>query len=106
MEDQTRAKIRLPRLLSIPAPLRFLSCEPLLGPVDLLEWLPDGGVHWIIVGGESGPKHRPLDPAWAVSLRHQAQANGIPFFFKQVGGQRPTSGGDLLDERIKEFPPS
>jgi len=136
---QRSAEIRIPRLLSIPAPVRFLSCEPLLGPVDLrtipyqgdvpydLDVL-DGryrgrgapvgygtafpfglaslrSIGWIIIGGESGPGHRPLDLDHARSLRDQARATAVPVFFKQVGGPTPKAGGDLLDgEWIQEFP--
>ena len=99
VEDQKRADERIPALLNIPAKVRFLSCEPLLGPVDLAR---AGGLwsdinnnvvcnrvierlHWVIVGGESGPKARPMHPDWARSLRDQCQAAGVPFFFKQWG---------------------
>jgi protein gp37 len=95
VEDQTRAYERLPWLLELPTPVRFLSCEPLLGPVDLTWWL--HGIGWVIVGGESGPKHRPLNLDHARSLRDQCTAAGVPFFFKQVGGRTPTTGGHLLD---------
>lgn len=118
---QRSAEIRIPRLLSIPAPVRFLSCEPLLGPLDVSGWLGVGwdaddeswhqdlagpsGIAWIICGGESGPGHRPLDLDHARDLRDQALAAGVPWFFKQVGGASPHSNGDLLDgERIQEFP--
>ena len=104
VEDQLRAEERIPWLQCIPAPVRFLSCEPLLGYVELGEELTEG-VGWIIVGGESGPNHRPLDPDDARALRDEAERFGIPFLFKQHGGHRPTSGGDLLDGRQhKAFP--
>ncbi|MBO1438629.1 phage Gp37/Gp68 family protein [Meiothermus sp. CFH 77666] len=83
------------------AKVRFLSCEPLLGPLELhLE-----GIHWVIVGGESGPDHRPVNPTWVRSVRDQCQSAGVPFFFKQWGGRTPKSGGRLLDGRTwDEFP--
>lgn len=126
VEDQHWAEIRIPALLSTPAAVRFLSCEPLLGPVDLsmCDWTPPGmegwpGVHnplmgewwpceagdyakeyegrvtdqpridWVIAGGESGPKARPMHPAWPRSLRDQCTDAEIPFFFKQWGQYSP-----------------
>jgi protein gp37 len=104
VENQEVADERIPHLLKIPAAVRFLSCEPLLGPVDLTklcvdEWYHDclsgvgvlGGtgtdrvVHWVIVGGESGPNARPMHPDWARSIRDQCQATGVAFHFKQWG---------------------
>jgi protein gp37 len=93
IEDHARADERISALLSIPARVRFLSCEPLLGPVDLRFWDGRGngstrrseGIHWVICGGESGPHPRPMHPAWARSLRNQCQAAAVPFFFKQWG---------------------
>ena len=76
--------------------MRFLSIEPLLGPVGRL---PLDGIGWVIVGGESGPKARPMLPDWAREVRDQCLANRVPFFFKQWGGPRPKSGGRLLDGR-------
>ena len=106
VEDQERADERIPKLLEIPARVRFLSCEPLLGPLDLSRWLKIGGIGWIIVGGESGPGHRPLDLDHARDVLHQARAADVPAFFKQVGGRTPTAGGDELDgRRWKDFPP-
>lgn len=118
VEDQQRADERIPELLKIPAKVRFLSCEPLLGLVRLQlrqvthqrececagtgfvgdngpgirgnsEYhpceMPQPKIHWVICGGESGQKARPMDPGWARSLRDQCQAAGVPFFFKQWG---------------------
>lgn len=114
VEDQQRADERVQTLAELPAPVRFLSCEPLLGPVDLRMWLwlppfeddeRERGIDWVIVGGESGPGHRNLDLNHARSLRDQCADAGVPFFFKQVGGQFPTSGGDRLDgETLHAFP--
>lgn len=96
VEDQTRADQRIPELLEISATVRFLSCEPLLGPLDIRHirrghdhWFPLQHLHWIIAGGESGPKARPSHPDWLRSLRDQCQAAGIPYFFKQWGEFAP-----------------
>jgi len=96
VEDQAAAVRRIPELVGIPAAVRFLSCEPLLGPVDLAQNLPNermlrwvrpmiGMVDWVIVGGESGTHARPMSPDWARGLRDQCAKAGVPFFFKQWG---------------------
>lgn len=126
-ENQIEANRRVPHLLAVPAAVRFLSCEPLLGPIDLteIEHAPDHCIHalwgvkaetdgtasfgpkldWIIVGGESGPKARPMNMDWVRSLHRQCSAAGTAFHFKQVGGLRPTSNGCEIDGReYKEFP--
>jgi protein gp37 len=117
VEDQARADARIPLLLGTPAAKRFLSCEPLLGAVDLteIEHAPahcihalwglkaetDGTAHygpridWVIAGGESGDTARPMHPDWARSLRDQCRAAGVPFFFKQWGEWAPVSAIDL-----------
>ncbi len=98
-ERQIEADGRIPLLLQTPAAVRFVSCEPLLGPIDLTHYLvgeEDPGLvgncvgwtpplDWIIAGGESGPRARPMHPDWARSLRDQCVAAGVPFFFKQWG---------------------
>jgi protein gp37 len=99
VEDQARADERIPLLLETPAAKRFLSCEPLLGPVDLHDVIPDplawnfahgfDGIDWVIVGGESGPNARPMHPEWAMSLRDQCTLAGTAFFFKQWGEWTP-----------------
>jgi protein gp37 len=94
IEDQA-AVFRLRQLVQLPAETRFLSCEPLLGPI-LLDLT---GIHWVIVGGESGIGYRKLDPEWASGIRDQCLAAGVPFFFKQHGGRTPKAGGRLLDGR-------
>lgn len=104
VENAAMATERIPWLAEIPAPVRFLSMEPLLEAVHLngaaLE-----AVDWVIVGGESGPGHRPFDPAWARSLRAACSVYGVPFFFKQHGGATAKAGGHLLDgEVIQQFP--
>ncbi len=125
---QEEADRDIPKLLAVPAKVRFLSMEPLLGPVDLRLQRPvreddrqdmDGycshittaagsGIHWVIVGGESGPGARPMHPAWARSLRDQCQAAGVPFLFKQWGQWiAPSQHGAARAENgfapIKEF---
>lgn len=101
---QRRAEERLPLLLDVPAVVRFVSCEPLLGPLDLSPWLAD--LQWVICGGESGHEARPMNPEWARSLRNQCLEVLVPFFFKQHGGRYHNSGGRLLDGRIwDEMPP-
>jgi protein gp37 len=93
-EDQTTAEQRIPYLLQVPAEVRFLSCEPLLGPIDfinLIKWNKPGikyhypKIGWVIVGGESGHKARPMHPDWVRSLRDQCKDAEVPFFFKQWG---------------------
>ena len=90
---------RLTVLGRIPARIRFVSAEPLLGALDLSEWLSDGTLQWVIVGGESGNKARPMDMEWARQLRDQALDAGVAFFLKQLGGRRGKRGGDaaLMD---------
>lgn len=84
--EDARVIQRVHDLRTVPAAVRFLSCEPLIGPLDDL---PLDGIHWVIVGGESGPKARPMHPDWARSLRDQCAAAGVPFFFKQWGEWGP-----------------
>lgn len=78
----------------VQAAVRFISAEPLLGPLDDLDLT---GIDWLIAGGESGPAHRPVRPEWVRAIRDQCLAGGVPFFFKQWGGLRSKSGGRLLD---------
>lgn len=117
VEDQARADLRVPALLGAPAAVRFLSMEPLLGPVNLTEHLrvhvnqvgdrwEHGSLDWIIVGGESGPGARPMAAAWVRDLRDQCVSAGVPFHFKQWGSHDehgvPTHkkvAGRLLDGR-------
>jgi protein gp37 len=105
VENQHWADVRIPLLLETPAAIRFLSCEPLLGPVDLCSHLRTGGLHWVIAGGESGPKHRPMHAEWPRQLLAECTPHDVPFFFKQWGGRTPKAGGRELDGRIwDEFP--
>jgi len=89
VENQRWAEKRVPQLLEHAAAVHFLSCEPLLGPVDLSAWMPRRGrecaIAWVIAGGESGRRARPMNPDWARSLRDQCKAHGVPFHFKQWG---------------------
>src|SRR5205085_11375271 len=87
-EDQQRWDQRTDDLRKTPAAIRFVSAEPLLGLIRDDFGL--DGLHWLIVGGESGPGSRPIHPDWARSLRDQCAAAGVLFFFKQWGGYRPT----------------
>jgi protein gp37 len=101
VEDQRRAR-RAVELAHVPARIRFLSVEPLLGPIPAL---PLDGIQWVIVGGESGPSARPMDPAWVDSILEQCRARGVAFFFKQWGGvQKHRTGRELRGKRYEEMP--
>jgi protein gp37 len=131
--SQEEADRDIPKLLAVPAAKRFLSMEPLLGPVDIgllcENWSTDilmdpetgacecckrcdytgigNDIDWVIVGGESGPGARPMHPDWARSLRDQCEAAGVPFMMKQMGGVRDKLGAleDLPEDlRVREFP--
>jgi protein gp37 len=146
VENQKMADLRIPQLLDIPAYTRFLSVEPLIGEVDLVAsifkpnvWnkihpyhdyllaatLENSGIHWVIVGGESGSKARKIHPDWVRQIRDQCQQGSIPFFFKQWGtwlpiynsgitpnqfdlikGDKKQNGSLLDDEWHREFPES
>lgn len=101
VEDQTRVEERVPILSQIPASVRFLSAEPLLGHIS-----PDlTGIQWVICGGESGPGFRPMDPSWVRNLRDQCQAAQVAFFFKQWGTSSKKMAGRNLDGFIwNDFP--
>lgn len=90
-------------LREVPAAVRFISAEPLLGP---LEGLDLSGVDWLIAGGESGYRHRPVRAEWVHELRDRCLAEGVAFFFKQWGGVRPKTGGRLLDGRTWDDMPT
>jgi protein gp37 len=90
-------------LKDVPAAIRFVSAEPLLGPLDDLDL---DGLDWVIVGGESGPKHRAVSVEWIRDLRDRCLAEGVPFFFKQWGGLRSKSGGRELDGEVWSQMPS
>lgn len=98
--DYTR---RVRHLQRVPATVRFLSVEPLLGPIP---HLPLSGIHWVIAGGESGPHARPVEPAWIRGIRDQCVARKVPFFFKQWGGVRKKRTGRMLDHRTWDEMPA
>jgi protein gp37 len=106
-ESQAEVEKRLPFLLSVPAVVRFLSCEPLLGPLNLRGWFRKEGFHsidWIIAGGESGGGSRPMHPDWVRSLLAQCQTFNVPFHFKQWGHWVPAEIMNLdLPVRVVEF---
>ena len=95
------ATSRIVHLQNANASVRFLSIEPLIAPVGRLDLR---GIHWVIVGGESGPRSRPIDPEWVIDVRNQCVAAGVAFFFKQWGGRSPKTGGRLLEGRLSQFP--
>lgn len=92
--ENAAALNRVGDLRQVPAAVRFLSCEPLLGSLDGIDLT---GIDWVIAGGESGRVARPVDPQWVRDLRDEAIADGVPFFFKQWGGRTAKAGGRLLD---------
>ncbi len=106
VENQKYAP-RLSVLARIPAAVRFVSAEPLLERMDLTEWLTNDQLHWVIVGGESGPNARPMELSWARDIRDQSNAANVPFFLKQLGGKSNKLSGRhaVLDGRTwQEFP--
>lgn len=98
VENQEYVDERVPALIQTPAAVQFLSCEPLLGPIDLGRWIEP--IDWVICGGESGPGARPMHPDWARSLRDQCAEAGIAFFMKQMTRKAPIPA-DLF---VREFP--
>jgi protein gp37 len=100
--EDARVIYRIGDLASVPARVRFLSCEPLIGP---LENLALSNIHWVIVGGESGPGARPMLPEWVESIHRQCLRHGVPFFFKQWGGVRKDITGRKLHGRTYDEMP-
>ncbi|MFE0527146.1 DUF5131 family protein [Micromonospora parva] len=101
--EDAEAVHRVDDLRQVPAAVRFLSCEPLLGPLPGLRL---DGIGWVIAGGESGPSARPMDQAWAEDLRDQCGDANVPFFFKQWGGRTPKAGGRELGGRTWDDMPA
>ena len=95
VENQYWAERRIPNLIQVPASVRFLSAEPLLKPLTLGPFLKD--IDWVIVGGESGPKARPMEEDWVIDIRDDCVAHDVPFFFKQWGGKTSKAGGRSLE---------
>lgn len=100
--EDGRVTHRIDDLRVVPAKIRFLSCEPLIGP---LEDLSLNGIDWVIVGGESGPKARPMEKEWVDSIHAQCRQAGVPFFFKQWGGVRKDLSGRELHGRTYDAMP-
>jgi protein gp37 len=101
--ESQRYLFRLEHLRRVDAAVRFLSAEPLLGPLPDIDL---SGIHWVIAGGESGSDARPMDAGWVVDLRDQCLAANVPFFFKQWGGRTPKAGGRELGGRTYDEMPS
>lgn len=94
--ENADALSRVDHLRDVPAAMRFLSCEPLLGPLDGINL---AGIDWVIAGGESGPNYRPMHISWARAIRDACNDSGVAFFFKQWGGRTPKTLGRELDGR-------
>jgi len=104
VENQEIADLRVPLLQKVPSSVKFLSVEPLLGPIEFqsLE-----GIDWVIVGGESGLNHRPMEEKWVMDIKKQCEQAGVKFFFKQWGGRTPKANGrELKGKTYEEFPVS
>ena len=103
---QQAAEKRIPYLLDVPAPVRFLSCEPLVEQVTLAPWFVSGGLHWVICGGYSGSQARPMELAWARSLKAECDMHGVTFFMKQLGTVYAKQHGlhNWKGEDVREFP--
>ncbi len=100
--ESRRYTFRLDHLRKVPAAVRFLSAEPLLGPIGELDL---EGIHWVIAGGESGVNARPVEYDWVAELRDTCTALGVAFFFKQWGGRTPKAGGRELDGEVWDHLP-
>jgi protein gp37 len=100
--ESMRYSFRIDHLRNIDAAVRFVSAEPLLGPLPALDL---SGIHWLIAGGESGPNARPMDRSWVADLRDQCDDARVRFFFKQWGGRTPKAGGRELDGQLHDDMP-
>lgn len=101
--EDSRMAFRIHDLQRVPAAVRFLSCEPLISAIPQL---PLDGIHWVIVGGESGPGARPMKAAWARNIRAQCRKAKVPFFFKQWGGFNKKAAGRVLDGQVYDAMPT
>ncbi len=101
--ENQRYTYRIDLLRQVPASVRFLSLEPLLGPIPDLNL---DGIHWVIVGGESGPGARPMKKEWVLEIRDQCIRAGVPFFFKQWGGVHKSRNGRILEGRTWDEMPA
>ncbi len=100
--ENSRYKHRIEILRKVDTPTRFLSLEPLIGDLGELDLT---GIHWVIAGGESGPRSRPMNPDWVRGIRRQCETQGVPFFFKQWGGRNKKAAGRTLDgETFNNYP--
>ena len=95
--ENADALFRVDHLREVPAAVRFLSCEPLLGPLNGIDLK---GIQWVIAGGESGPNYRPVDVNWVRGIRDACRDADVPFFFKQWGGRTPKAEGRVLDGQL------
>jgi protein gp37 len=102
--ESAQYKTRIDHLRKTGAAVKFVSLEPLLGPLGTLDLR---GINWVIVGGESGPGARPMEPGWVISVRQQCEHADVPFFFKQWGGvQKKRTGRKLNGRTYDEMPPT
>lgn len=101
--EDSRVTHRISELQNVPAAVRFLSLEPLIGPLDNICL---NGIHWVIVGGESGPRARPMRKEWVSTILHQCRSARVPFFFKQWGGVRKDLTGRTLNGRTYDEMPA
>ena len=100
--ENEKSESRISHLQKANASVRFLSIEPLIGPIGKLDL---DGISWVIVGGESGPRARPMDARWVIDVRNQCVRANVAFFFKQWGGRTPKAGGRLLEgKEWSQFP--